>query len=568
MGCFSPPQSSPSSRWKANGELATPKNRRAEVHAAIDPTDSSRMMVAVMRRDPFVDQNALSFSFYATSDFGRTWFQSPFRGEVAGNAALTGGGDPVIAYDSRGRLHLVWLALTFNALSRQGKAGIYYAHTDNQGVTWDQSNTPVVGGNLVAGPGSTDVIAEDRIVDKPWLAVDPSDGPFRDNLYLTYYELQVSPDTSKSIRCIRKSRNSSGFSGNAVNVNSRSYKELQYATVDVDRNGHVHVLFWATPDNETFSLYHARSTDGAQSFEPETKVTDLSFPIPEMPGVFPSPIAGLSRLYPSPHLGIDQSDGPFQNQLYAVWMAQGTGGESTPGFDIYFARSADGGDTWSDPIVVNDDPDPTAHQFLPVVEVSPAGAVIVSWYDQRTNPAGTLTNYYLACSEDGGQRFDRQFPISSQPSDFSSIGAQNSGFGVGEYTQVVSTGTYAFPFWADGRGNNGEVKVFAGRVSIRDGVITSLEERQEIDSGILLEEPFPNPAAGSVELKWSSPHSIQVRIFLTDPFGKVIQSWPAENFGPGFHRKRLHLEDLASGAYHLIFAAGSHCLMRKLVISR
>ena len=540
----------------------------SEVHAAIDPGDSSRMMAAVMRRDPFVNQGSLSFSFYATSDFGRTWFQSPFRGEVSGNEPVTGGGDPVVVYDSRGKLHLVWLALTFSPLTQKGKAGIYYAHTEDQGITWDQLSSPIAAGNLTTSPGTTGIVAEDVIVDKPWMAVDRSDGPFRDQLYVTYYELQVSPDTLKSIRCIRKSRNAAGFSNTAVQVNSQTYEELQYATVDVDMDGHVHVLFWATPDDESFGLYHARSTDGGQHFDPEVKVTDLTFPRPESPGVFPSPITGLSRLYPSPHLGIDQSDGPFRNRLYAVWMAQGTGGTPTAGFDIYCSHSSDGGQSWSNPIIVNDDSDPSTHQFLPVIEVSPAGTVIISWYDQRADPTGSLTHYYLACSEDGGQSFDRQFSLSSMPSDFSDIGRQNDGFGVGEYTQVVSTPSYAVPFWADGRGNNGEVKVFTGRVSIREVVVTSLEEWQQIDSPVQMEPIYPNPANDYVELKWSNSLPVPARISLTDYFGTVIRKWPEEKLEPGIHHKRLILSGVPSGTYKLVFDYGSDYLVRKLVIVR
>src|SRR5262249_15566269 len=69
----------------------------------------------------------------------------------------------------------------------------------------------------------------------------------------------------------------------------------------------------------------------------------------------------------------------YPGHLYVVW-------EDWDGtqFDVKFSQSTDGGDTWSDPIVVNDNANPTAtDQFQPQVAAGPGGAVAVNFYDRR-----------------------------------------------------------------------------------------------------------------------------------------------------------------------------------------
>ena len=522
-----------------------------------------------MRRDPFLGGNSLSFSFYSTSDFGQNWFLSPFRGTSGNNSSVAGGGDPVIVYDSNGKVHLVWLLLTFNPLTGSGEIGLHYANTDDQGITWQRPPTPAVAGELSLQEGTTDIIATDRYLDKPWLAIDRTDGVFRDNLYMSYYQLDVTEDTIASIRCVRKSRTAFNFSSQSTQVNTNSYRDVHFANVEVDTKGSVHIIFWATLDGVNYALYHAQSSDGAANFRPEVKITDLSFPQPLNATTFPSTIEGVERIYPSLHLGIDQSSGIYQDQLYAVWMAQGTGENATVGFDVFFSYSADGGLQWSEPIVVNDDEDPATHQFYPVIEVSPTGVVILSWYDQRLDPANALTHYYLAYSTDGGRSFERQFPVSNQPSDFSKIGTANSGFGVGEYTQVITTDRYAIPFWADGRRNTGEVKVFTGKVSLTDAQITSIDRWQHLGSELVLEEIYPIPAEDWISVIWEIKSPMKVQLSIVDLNGRELVNHLLQSEAIGNYQQKIDLGDFSNGTYYVVLKGEKgQTSARKIVVNR
>ncbi|MEZ5146518.1 MAG: sialidase family protein [Bacteroidales bacterium] len=57
----------------------------------------------------------------------------------------------------------------------------------------------------------------------------------------------------------------------------------------------------------------------------------------------------------------DLSGGPNNGTIYINWSDQSNGEDDT---DVWVVKSTDGGDTWSEPMRVNDDP-PGKQQFLP-----------------------------------------------------------------------------------------------------------------------------------------------------------------------------------------------------------
>lgn len=79
--------------------------------------------------------------------------------------------------------------------------------------------------------------------------------------------------------------------------------------------------------------------------------------------------------------------------------------------NIRFARSTDGGRTFSAPVTVNDDGLPIGHRF-DALGVAPDGTVVLAWIDKRDLEAATLAGetyagaaVYFATSRDGGATF-------------------------------------------------------------------------------------------------------------------------------------------------------------------
>ena len=504
------------------GKIGITQKPESEIHAAIHPEDSTRMLAAAMRFDPNSSLLPLDFTIYSTSNFGQNWTESTFRGNIPGNTTA-GGGDPLVAYESNGKAHFIWLLLTFDA-AQQGQVGIWHSTSSDNGFTWTQPTSPIVSGTLGLDPNTNEIIAIDQYVDKPWLAIDRSSGAGKDALYIAYFNLDLQPDTIPTIQCIRKPRNAGTFNSSPTQVNTNSYQNLQFASIDVDLNGVVHITFWGSVDGVNYALYHAKSTNSGTSFLPETKISDISFPLPNENGGFPpSDLPGVERLYPAPQLKIDKTNGARSGNMYLVWMANGISSPASSGYDIYFSRSIDGGDTWSSPNIVNDDSNPQTQQFFPSIEVSPKGLVILTWYDRRDDPQNIETQYYMTWSTDGGLSFSDQFSVSNQAADFDKIGDNNGGFGVGEYTQIISTPNQAIPFWADGRENNGRVRVYAGYVPLTEEPVVSVEKWEVISRSFSLENIYPNPAINALQINWEQAQKGMVTIGIFSHTGQFDQ---------------------------------------------
>jgi hypothetical protein len=116
----------------------------------------------------------------------------------------------------------------------------------------------------------------------------------------------------------------------------------------------------------------ARSDDDARSFGPFVEVAT--------PGIIPS--AGLPNTRFRDGITEHFAASPtYPGHVYITY-------EDWDGtqFDVKFTQSTDGGETWSEPVIVNDNVDAAGtatDQFQPSVAAGPDGAVAIAFYDRR-----------------------------------------------------------------------------------------------------------------------------------------------------------------------------------------
>jgi Neuraminidase (sialidase) len=130
-----------------------------------------------------------------------------------------------------------------------------------------------------------------------------------------------------------------------------------------------------------------------------------------------------------PDIAVDPNSGA----LYVTW-ADGLGGATNK---IVLSRSTDGGQHWSSPTVVSHHD--SAQSFNDAVAVSNDGELAVLYYDDARNDAspGIPTDVYLRHSADGGQTWSTPLLLASF--DFANAPAAG-GYFVGDYQGLTAIG--------------------------------------------------------------------------------------------------------------------------------
>jgi hypothetical protein len=126
--------------------------------------------------------------------------------------------------------------------------------------------------------------------------------------------------------------------------------------------------------------------------------------------------------------------------------------------DVYLFRSLDKGQTWLDPVRINQD-DTTRIQFFPSIAVSPDGVLHAMWGDMRDDPSQVRYNIYYSQSTDQGATWgfvDKQNNITTpdtRVTDFASNALKGfpGGEFLGDYFSIAATDDDVFLVWADTR---------------------------------------------------------------------------------------------------------------------
>jgi len=163
---------------------------------------------------------------------------------------------------------------------------------------------------------------------------------------------------------------------------------------DANGNAYYGTLAFPHPPNteqaatgQQADFFVARSTDGGCRYAQVAKVSGAS------PAIFDDKDA----------IAADANPGsPFKNNVYAAWTKFTLSGSD----QILFARSTDGGKTWSNPLPISPgyNNNHVGGRQGAVIRVGPTGTVYVAWLDTVNKQAVER----LSISADGGKTFPRQ----------------------------------------------------------------------------------------------------------------------------------------------------------------
>ena len=184
-------------------------------------------------------------------------------------------------------------------------------------------------------------------------------------------------------------------------------------------------------------------------------------------------------------IAVDTSNGTYHGNVYLLCSVQ-RNSTSDP-LDVMFAKSTDGGVTWSTPMKVNDDPGTSAYQWFGTMSVAPNGRIDVIWLDTRDNPGTYLSALYYSNSKDGGETWSSNERLSDFFDPHVGWPQQNK---MGDYFDMVSENTGAHLSWA--ATFNGEQDVYYSFIT--DTTIVPVE----------LLSFTASAAANVVTLEWST----------------------------------------------------------------
>ena len=330
-----------------------------EPHLAVHPGHPNRLVVAAMTLPK--EGDGFHARVYRSTDGGESWSSHPIEGERDGSQD-----DPWLAYGGDGSLYLVHLP----GIVRRSEDG---------GRTW---RAPI---RLPTGGGGH--------LDAPKMAVNPGSGDRPERIYVAATQtLELQDEGPVRVLAIHRSADRGDTFEGPVRVMANDFKNKSGDLVVLSDGTVVatfHELFHGADPVESPRLWSVRSRNGGRSLSTPSLVT-----------------SGFVSL--SPMLAVDRS-GPRPDRVYAAWL--GLEGDR----NHYLAHSDDAGVTWSEPVPFAERADSTAHPTSAAIAVGPGGTVGLLWPENLLARGADCFELRFSASRDGGETFTEPIAVSDEP---------------------------------------------------------------------------------------------------------------------------------------------------------
>ena len=356
---------------------------------SVDPTDGNKMVIGWRQFDDITSDFRQGGWGY-TTDAGVTW---TFPGVLEPGVFRS---DPVMHADETGKFfYLSLLGDNFcDDIWRSTNGGQIFTEQSPNG----------------AGHGG----------DKQWFTIDKTGGPGHGFQYQFW---------SGFFPCDTGEFNRSTDSGITWSTPINLPNDTDTGALDVDNNGN---LFVGGSDfNGEFRCL--RSSD-AQNGNPT--ITFDQNTLVDLDGfLIQGGINGIG-LCGQTFIAVDRSGTATNNNIY---MLASTTPDFSSGTNVMFARSTDGGLTFSPPHRVNDDPvNANKWHFFGTLSVAPNGRIDVVWYDTRNAPNNIDSQLFYSFSTDGGATWAPNVQVSNT---FNPQAGFPNNQKIGDYITIVSDNT-------------------------------------------------------------------------------------------------------------------------------
>ncbi len=366
-----------------------------EPSIAIDKNNKNRMAIG-WRQFNSITSNFRQAGFGYTTSGGMTW---NFPGVIEPGVFRS---DPVLGSDASGNFY-------YNSLTNLPEYLCDVFKSYDGGSSWD-------GGTFAQGG------------DKQWMTIDRTNGPGEGHIYAFWsYSYSVCDPNFFT----RSTDHGASFQS-CISIPESPF----WGTLAVGPEGELYV-----GGSTGLNFLVAKSTNAQNSgtnivWDFTTEVF-LDGSITSYDGPNPGGLLGQTII------AVDTSGGPFHGNVYLLCSVFRN--SSTDPADVMFARSTNGGLSFSSPIEINDDNNITAYQWFGTMSVAPTGRIDVIWLDTRNQATDNISALYYSKSYDGGLTWSPNERLSDYFNSHLGWPQQNK---MGDYFDMISDSTGAHLAWA------------------------------------------------------------------------------------------------------------------------
>jgi hypothetical protein len=453
-----------------------------EPYVAINPNDTNNIVVAWMGWVNLANQFQIKIK--TSFDAGNTWSNTALIPHVVSSYSSA---DPAIAFNNAGEIFISYIDFTGTAPPVTG--GIYLVKSTDGGLSW---GNPV---NVV----DTTFDGTKWPIDRPWIAIDRSNGSIQGTIYVTSMNLNRTNAPFNPYVSI-STDNGTTFSTSYLDAPgwlAGSANNLPMPSPAVSSNG----IFYANYPSFVISqslfaqLLLVSSSDAGATFSHQA-ITNIVNPVP------------LTNFPDAKKAGLLLSNPANSNHLAVVGLRT-TNGD----LDVFITESFNAGATWSAPTRVNDDPIANNRmQDLVWGDFDNDGDLIITWRDRRNGSDGTYaadSEIYAAYRPNNSTQFEPNFRLSSLLIPYDPI-LTSSG---NDFMSVQLENDVVNAVWGDPR--HGDLNIWFQKTDTQGNVLSL----QEISSDQSTEiKVFPNPASSLLNIQSKEIHEVT----LVDMQGKEI----------------------------------------------
>jgi hypothetical protein len=393
-----------------------------------------------------VGANSLSTGLmpsYVTSDQGTTWTGPTFLPLSRNNDSFAS--DPALGVNRTGTFFYAFLSVgsNFFAFGPSGGQDDLVVATSTDGVRW--TNHVAVQRRMFLGNSTI----RSELFDKEYVAVGPSkSNPSADVVYVTYTDFidycsgfSVCKENSTIMQVHSTNFGATWTKPMAVSPNATGGRLVQGSMPAVASNGDLYVAYYDSgrngPLNASATLMIAKSTNGGISFSPPAQAAFIPQQLTFASEGSTCCFRWFSSMFPSMDVAPDGT-------VYIAYGARQSKFSIDPA-DVYLVASTDGGVSWSQPNMINDNTSQNGH-FFAWLKVSGDNVVHIIWGDQRLDPVGLGYDIFYAAATNHGATIS----ANTRVTDVGTDPLVTIGF-VGDYFNMAVSGNQVYPVWTDGR---------------------------------------------------------------------------------------------------------------------